>query len=145
VVFFNRRPKATAPAAKQAEVPFWGAEDGTYGDSVVGESHYQTELASLARRLAPAFPNGARMKFTAVLVREVTNEFDDHAVFVAPVIEGRTGSKVGYLPRERAAALASKVERAGGVVACYGALIGGGNMDDGSAKSWGVVLDLSDD
>lgn len=144
VGFFNRRDKAAAsPAtAEEAEVPFWGDEDGIYAEKVVGESHYQVELSELAKGLEAQFPNGARMKFTAVLVCEADNKYDANAIYVAPVVDGATGSRVGYLAKERAAALSPKVRRAGGIIACYAALIGGGVTDDGGAKSWGVVLDL---
>lgn len=142
--FFSRRNKtAASPAStKEAEVPFWGDEDGIYAEKVVGESHYQGALSELAKGLEAQFSNGARMKFTAVLVCEVDNKYDENAIYVAPVVDGATGSRVGYLAKERATALSPKVRRAGGIVACYAALIGGGVTDDGRTKSWGVVLDL---
>lgn len=122
----------------------WGDPGGSFADGVVGESHYQDELSALAERLQPSFPNGARMKFHGVLVCEVDNKFDENAIYVAPVVDGATGAKVGYLPRDRASELTARVRSAGGIVACHAALIGGGVLPDGTQKSWGVVLDLGD-
>ncbi len=88
---------------------------------VVGESHYQGELASVA---GPKRAGGVEIEVQAVLVGEPTNPYDANAVAIH--ING--AGKVGYLSRENAlrfqplvASYASRGEAAG----CEAVILGG--------------------
>src|SRR4051794_17829746 len=63
--------------------------------AVVGESHYQRELAAIA---GPKRVRGVQVGVRAVLVPEPDNEYDRNAVAI--YVNGR--GKVGYLGRDDA-------------------------------------------
>lgn len=100
--------------------------------NVAGESHYQEAL----RAIAGAAPGPIRVETTAHLVPEPENEYDPNAIRVE--IEGQ---KVGYVPRDLAAAYApalAPITDRGRVPACE-ALVAG---REGPDPVLGVFLRL---
>ncbi|WP_366928655.1 HIRAN domain-containing protein [Paracoccus saliphilus] len=113
---------------------------GDYEFDIVGESHYQAELTSLA---GPKTEEGVELECDAVLMAEPSNPYDANAVAV--LIEDK---KVGYLSRADAARWTTQLDRMGwvGERVLVEALIVGGwlrkrrvKVDEGS---FGVKLDL---
>jgi hypothetical protein len=89
--------------------------------AVVGESHYQPELAAIA---GPKRPGGVEVEAQAVLVPEPDNEFDPNAVAI--YLNG--GGKVGYLSREDAIdyqPMVSELAARSQVGACEAVVLGG--------------------
>lgn len=103
---------------------------------VVGESHYQDALRSLARQCMPGADG--RPSFPAVLIPEPENPFDRHAI----TVHGPTG-QVGYLAREDAVRYAHTfqvLQKAGYDGGSCAGLLNGGERD---RPSFGVVLTLA--
>ncbi len=100
--------------------------------AVVGESHYQPELAALA---GPARPGGAEHRATFALVPEPSNPHDPHAVSVR--VPG--GGTVGYLARADARRYGPRVRAAddAGGATCDGVVLGG---DSARGTGFGVWL-----
>ena len=104
---------------------------------VVGESHYQRDLASLKGALTTN-PSHWSVDTVARLVREPNNRYDRNAVQV--LIHGRL---VGYLQRveaEDAQPWLKRIERTGKPVFVL-ASITGGRDDGGSLSPIGVTLE----
>lgn len=120
-------------SASQPPVEYHDARTGreVYGETVVGESHYQSAL-KLALRSATRDKKGRRV--VPVLVRcEPTNKHDASAC----VVQSMRGDTLGYLPRERAARYHEGIATLGGVVQCTGNIVGGA-----AGESLGIYLDL---
>jgi hypothetical protein len=101
--------------------------------SVVGESHYQTALRRVRGKCVPG-PEG-RPSFSATLVLEPDNPYDEHAVAVMSTV-----GCVGYLPRENARRYGPSLralQREGYAGASCRALLNGGKRD---RPSFGVTL-----
>lgn len=108
-----------------------------YDFPVVGESHYQSALARIAGHHGS---NKVRQECIANLVPEDTNDFDDKAIAV--VVEGST---VGYLGREDARSFRRRLSQkslAGQTTGCHAIVIGGGKLQNGDDRSYGIQLDL---
>ena len=110
------------------------AGDGFLG--VVGESHYQSALRDAARGgVVRERDLGNAIEVMAVLIPELSNEYDANAVRVD--VNGRT---VGYLAREDAAQYQpALLELAAGGQhgTCVGRIMGGGS------RNYGIFLHLS--
>lgn len=107
--------------------------------NVVGESHYQRQLVSLA---GGKREESARIETTAELVREPENPYDTEAI---AVLIG--GQHVGYLSRQNARKYKAVVnetvknyERA----TCHATIVGGWNRGNGDEGHFGVRLWMSD-
>lgn len=140
-----RKPKSAPPAPPQAwrsaPTKTWSNDDvgdglavtmtiatGHHGfQSVVGESHYQETLQSLAHKLGPT---GV---FTARLVPETDNRYDANAVAVRV---DDSLAQVGHLPRQVARIYHPRLTRHPAPVTCPARLTGGGS------GTVGVVLDF---
>jgi hypothetical protein len=102
---------------------------------VVGESHYQDELARLA---GPKREGGVELEVQAVLVPEPKNPFDPNAVAI--YINGH--GKVGYLSREDAIAFqpaANEWVSEGKTAVCEAVILGG---DSGRGTQFCVWLHI---
>jgi hypothetical protein len=134
------KPRAASPQAKAKGVahggPFAWPNLGDFDFEVVGESHYQRNLASLA---GEHDEYGARTECVAHLVPEDHNPHDPKAVAVQ--IAGRI---VGYLSREDARSFRRRLGQKGlsGRVTTCGACIVGGATRNGEKLFYGVNLDL---
>lgn len=112
-------------------------EDEETSLDVVGESHYQRDLASLKLALGSG-PDGGDVETAARLIREPSNKHDKNAVQV--LIHGRL---VGYLSRDDASYIQpwlKRHERSGQPV-FVAATIGGGYGKGGYLSPIGVTLD----
>lgn len=112
-------------------------EDEAVSTDVVGESHYQQDLASLMAALRTS-PEQYEVETVAVLVREPNNRHDRNAVQVQ--IHRRL---VGYIASDDAQAAQPWLKRQerNGKAAFVLATIGGGRDDGGSLTLIGVTLD----
>jgi len=109
-----------------AKIIQWQGE-GAFQDEVVGESHYQAAVRSLAG-------GQKRKRVTARLICERDNPYDAHAVKVE--IDGQV---VGHLPRERARLHRQRLARlneTGSAVECDAVIVAG------FEGACGVWLDL---
>lgn len=111
--------------------------NGEYELQVVGESHYQTALASLC---GPRTEEGEKKIVETVLVPEKNNRYDSNAVRVDVL-----GKTVGYLPRDEARDLrkiykALKIPENTALVVS-GKIVGGW-IRDGKEGHYGVYLDF---
>ena len=126
----DRRPRASEAAGRLAPLP----QDDFV--KVVGESHYQDALRSLAGQCVPGVDG--RPSFRAVLIREHHNAFDQNAI----AVHGPSG-QVGYLARDDAArylATFDALRDLGYDGGCCTGLLNGGEPD---RPSFGVVLMLA--
>ena len=120
---------------RPAEYTVTDISTGRYHQEVVGESHYQREIAQAVSKAEPA--SNGRPVTRVLVLREPKNRHDRNAVKVLD-LEGRT---FGYLPRETAAELneaLAKLEARGQPASCMAVIAGGGD------RSFGVWLDLDD-
>lgn len=102
-----------------------------FGETVVGESHYQP---ALKRALRTAVRDDRGRRVVPIVVRcEPTNKHDANACLVQSI----HGETLGYLPRERAARYHQPISELGGIVRCSGSIVGGGQ-----GESLGIYLDL---
>ncbi|MBA3877621.1 MAG: hypothetical protein C0498_11955 [Anaerolinea sp.] len=106
---------------------------------VVGESHYQDELAEVSN-----LANGVvrRRDVVAVLVAEPDNRYDRNAVRVEVF-----GRQVGYIPKEDAEEISPillTLHRQGTFIASQAAIVGGGIGRSGSRLSFGIRLAIED-
>lgn len=105
--------------------------------AVVGESHYQDALRATSTICTPG-PEG-RPTFTAVLVAEPDNPYDENAIAIHSA-EG----KLGHLSRDNALAYRQVMETVAQLgfqgAACEAYLTGG----QSDKPSFGVVLRLAD-
>ncbi len=112
-------------------------EDESVSLDVVGESHYQRDLASLKAALVTR-PDDWSVETVARVVREPNNRYDRNAVQV--LIHGRL---VGYLPRDEAEGAQpwlKRIERTG-KSAFVVASIKGGHEGGGYLMPIGVTLE----
>lgn len=106
---------------------------------IVGESHYQSALASIA---GPKCEDGYNLPITVELRREPNNPYDGNAV--ACFIDGK---KVGHINRQDAARLQSLLKRCEknrqkAVVDGY--IVGGWSRRDGKDQGdYGVKLHIT--
>jgi hypothetical protein len=109
---------------------------GDFAVHVVGESHYQRQLAALAGEHGT---KRARVEQVAELVLDDSNKFDAKAVAV--VIGGQM---VGHLSRDDARSYRRRLGQKGlaGVTASCSAIIVGGGTRGKTKHSFGVMLDL---
>jgi hypothetical protein len=132
----NARVPATTPhpeTLKIAKIP----GTGEYMFEIVGESNYQTAIASICGGVTE---DGANKFTEATLYLEDDNKYDNQAVRVE--IEGKT---VGYLSRENARLYREKLSSIGlpNLTGICGAVIRGG-WDRGPEDkgNFGVKLDM---
>ena len=108
---------------------------GDFGQPIVGESHYQEQLSSIA---AGRTAKGERVEFRVVLVPEPSNKYDPNAV----AVYAADGGIVGHLPREDAEeyqrAIAAFIKTRGKYPSCSATMAGG----RGDKKTIGVWLDI---
>lgn len=128
--------------AKKRSIPghayIW-PDMGYFGFDIVGESNYQANLAALAGKHGP---KGPEVIFTAFLIPEDDNRYDDKAVRIDA--EGMT---LGYLDRDTARSFRRRLSAkklTGQTTACKATLKGGHIMRDGNKASYGVSLDLKE-
>jgi len=110
---------------------------GDFEFEIVGESHYQNVLASLAGEHGT---ESAEAQHKAILVMEDANPHDPKAVAV--LISGKT---VGYLAREDSRSYRRRLgqKRLSGVNAtCDAIVVGGGTRRNGEKLFYGVKLDI---
>lgn len=137
--YFKAKTKARGTSQQvQAPTPAftWPARD-EYEFEVVGESHYQRALQTLAGEHGD---DAAELLTTAMVVPYDTNKYDDKAVKV--LIDGY---EVGHLSRDDARSYRRRLagKKLGMVPAQCGALVMGGFIGrDGTRASYGVRLDL---
>jgi uncharacterized Zn finger protein (UPF0148 family) len=124
-------------AVKAAGVLIARSEDEAQSTEVVGESHYQQDLASLMAALRTS-PDQYEVETVALLVREPNNRYDRNAVQVQ--IHRRL---VGYLASDDAQEAQTWLKRQerNGKAAFVLATIGGGRDEGGSLTPIGVTLD----
>jgi len=104
-----------------------------YPIEVVGESHYQDALATIA---GGRDEEGVELEMPAELVPEADNPFDDNAVAV--MIRGR---KVGHLARDEAKVYRKKIGRK--PLACAALITGGWDRGEGDRGHFGVRLRIA--
>lgn len=111
--------------------------NGDFEFEIVGESHYQKILASLA---GDHGVKSADQEHRATLVLEDDNPHDEKAVGVY-----LAGKKVGHLSRDDARSYRRRLggKRLSGVNAtCDALIVGGGTRPSGEKLSYGVKLDI---
>lgn len=110
---------------------------GDFEFEVVGESHYQSVLATLAGNHGA---ESAEAQHKATLILEDSNPHDPKAVAVRV-----TDKTVGYLAREDARSYRRRLgqKRLSGVDAtCDAIVVGGGTRKNGEKLFYGVKLDI---
>ena len=110
---------------------------GLFEFEIVGESHYQDALESIA---GPKDEDSKQLECTAELVLDDDNKYDNQAVLVA--IEGQ---KVGHLSRQHAREFRAELKRQNitvGVFKVPALIVGGWDRGDDDVGHFGVKLDL---
>ena len=140
--WLNSTLRSSAPSIpaspKEVEAKVFKGRDRRV--EIVGEAHYQRELAKLA---GPKTTNGVSVYMDARLVPEPTNRHDPNAV--AAIINGHT---VGYLSRAQAVAYHKAMNEhgfAGSSLAGFRARIHGGWLRPDSEGNYSVTLLLPQD
>jgi hypothetical protein len=111
------------------------AGDGQFGFQVVGESHYQTDLAKIAGRVTEG---GVHHECAAVLRLEPTNKVDPNAVEVLV-----DGLRVGYIPAVQAPEMCALFHSVGiSEIGCKAVIQGGWDRGGGDAGEFGVRLNI---
>jgi hypothetical protein len=111
------------------------AGDGEFGFQVVGESHYQSDLAKIAGGITD---EGVHQKCAALLRLEPTNKYDPNAVEV--LIDGL---RVGYIPAVQAPEMCALFHSVGIIQAgCEAVIQGGWDRGGGDAGEFGVRLNI---
>jgi len=111
---------------------------GAFGLALVGESHYQANLAHAAGGRRPQGVDGVT---AATLVLEDANRADRNAVRVDIL-----GRPVGYLTRDKAKKyrrLLADLGHAGAQCTCQARIVCGPDRGDGVTRSFGVWLDVN--
>ena len=108
--------------------------DGSFDFDIVGEGAYQKALDQIA---GGKTKTGHELERLATLIREPENPHDTNAIAV--IIEG---SKVGYIARAEAKAIAKMMDRVGNSQFTADALIVGGWIGKDGEGHFGVRLDL---
>lgn len=133
--------RAEAPRVEATWLQPYSLRAYGYLFDVVGESHYQQALETVA---GGRTDEGARCPLvTALLVREPRNPHDRHAVRVDV-----GGQPVGYIPRDDApffAEFLKRVEAEQALATCRAWLTGGWDRGGGDRGHFGVRLDLHPD
>jgi hypothetical protein len=111
--------------------------DGEFRFPIVGESHYQLEIETIAGGRSE---DGARnLLVDALLVPEPANPYDPNAVAVK--IQNRT---VGYLARDTAKLFSQTLAGTGfDVVSCEAVINGGWDRGPGDRGHFGVRLNAA--
>jgi hypothetical protein len=136
----KKKPKSSKNRIRKNPIPQAVYEWPDHGDEfdIVGESHYQGAIKSLA---GPNDEHVRNKEYRAFLVPEDNNPYDNKAVRVD--IEGMT---VGYLSRDDAPSfrrrLAAK-KLAGQITACKAWVIGG-RGPNGEKWSYGICLGIKE-
>lgn len=126
-----------AAGAEPVGATFHWPKLGDFDFEVVGESNYQSAIASLAGSHGE---RSASTECIAHLVLENSNRYDSSAVAVQ--ILGRT---VGYLSREDARSFRRRLGQkglSGQTTTCDACIVGGGTRRSGEKLYYGVKLDL---
>ena len=111
------------------------AGDGQFGFQVVGESHYQSDLAKIA---GGTTDEGVHHECAAVLRLEPANKYDPNAVEV--LIDGL---RVGYIPAVQAPEMCALFDSVGiSEVECEAVIQGGWDRDGGDTGEFGVRLNI---
>jgi hypothetical protein len=111
------------------------AGDDQFGFQVVGESHYQSELAKIAGGITD---EGVHQECAALLRLEPTNKYDPHAVEVLIA-----GMRVGYIPASQAPEICALFNSVGIFQAgCEAVIQGGWDRGGGDAGAFGVRLNI---
>jgi Protein of unknown function (DUF4236)/HIRAN domain len=129
------RADESSPLARQAGDAI-AMGDGAYRYEVVGESHYQTELAAI---VGGRTEDSASHECAAVLVPEPNNPYDPNAIYVCI-----GGHKVGYLARDCAVSFGMALAQEGyGEASCRALIVGGWDRGKNDQGSFGVKLDIA--
>lgn len=135
--------KPSAPSIPIQQINYDGIfewpSEGEYLFQIVGESHYQANIASL---LGSETAKRANKICKALLIPEDNNQHDDKAIRVD--IDGMT---VGYMDKETARSFRRRLgakKLTGQTTSCQAEIKGGYTMRDGSIASYGVALDLKE-
>jgi len=134
------KPKSSASLRKSLanqDQAFKWESLGDFQFEVVGESHYQRELKSLAGDHGTEF---VEIDCEAALVPEDDNKYDPKAVAI--FIEG---IKVGYLSRDDARSFRRRLGNkrlTGQITYCDALIVGGGIARNGRKMSYGIRLDI---
>jgi hypothetical protein len=111
------------------------AGDGQFGFQVVGESHYQSDLAKIAGGITA---EGVHHECAALLRLEPTNKVDPNAVEV--LIDGL---RVGYIPAVQAPEICALFHSVGiSQVECEAVIQGGWGRGEGDTGEFGVRLNI---
>jgi len=116
----------------------WPSRD-EYACEVVGESHYQDNIARVVQVSAT---RNSDEPLLALLTPESNNKHDHNAVSVSI-----GGVPVGHLSRQAAPAYRARLLAEGmGIVPvyCQATITGGFPLGDGSTASYGVMLDIEE-
>jgi len=111
------------------------AGDGQFGFQVVGESHYQSDLAKIAGGITV---EGVHQECAALLRLEPANKYDPNAVEVLIA-----GMRVGYIPAVQAPEMCALFHSVGiSEVECEAVIQGGWDRGGGDAGEFGVRLNI---
>lgn len=142
VILFIFVVKSYAAATDRHGIPAsaheW-PETGEFDFNIVGESHYQRNIAAIAGEHGP---DGPDVITTAHLIPESDNAYDNNAVRVD--IEGRT---VGYMSRDDAKSFRGRLRRnkmSNKPTTCKATIMGGHLMVNGEKASYGILLDIKE-
>lgn len=114
-------------------------ELGLFDVDIVGESHYQQNIATLAGTHGDRGPDKV---CKAHLIPEDDNPYDNQAIRVE--IEGMT---IGYLSRDDAPSFRRRLSAkklAGQVTTCQASLKGGHVMKNNKQAAYGIMLDIKE-
>lgn len=127
---------AAAPSSPSGAPSFHWTDDGNFDVEVVGESHYQDALRSLAGNHGD---RSVEIPCKALLVPEDSNKHDNKAVAV--YIDG---NQAGYLSSDAARSFRRRLGRKNlsGQITSTDAVIRGGGFTKEKRYSYGVWLDM---
>lgn len=131
--FFKPKPKVSPPPAEEVvRIP----GTGRFDCDVVGESHYQDNLKTIAGQHDD---KGSKLETDARLILDDKNPHDSQAVRVEI-----NGLVVGYLSRPMARAYRQglREQKRPNVTATCTARIRGGGIKRGERLNYGVYLDI---
>jgi hypothetical protein len=137
LLLLARKPAtAASPGPPQKGRGAVAVGDGSYRFQVVGEASYQDALEVI---VGGRSQDSVEHECVAVLVPEPDNPHDPNAVYI--LIDRR---KVGYLPRDHAAAFKQALVVDGYVMcACYACIVGGWDRGGDDRGHFGVRLDVA--
>jgi tellurite resistance protein len=129
-------PLTSQQSTAQSQSGAFVSGDGGYHFEVVGESHYQADLESVA---GGRTEDGANCECVAMLTPEHDNPYDPQAVSV-----NVNGHKVGYLPRNWAAKFDVALASNGyAQAACKALIVGGWERGGNDRGHFGIKLDIA--